>query len=74
MSKEFTLWDGAYVKETYLALIDGKEVACWPNAGKMVSCDRSGREWKPEDGIQVRICTMEEHMEASKRGARTGTD
>lgn len=66
----FTLWDGTYQKETYLALIDGKAVPCWPNAGRMVSCDRSGRAWKLEDGIHVRVCTIEEHIAASCGGGR----
>lgn len=61
----YTLWNGDYEKQTYLALINGKEVPCWPNAGEMCAIDGSGRTWKPEDGIQVRVCTVAEHLEAS---------
>lgn len=60
MTREFTPWNGDYRKTTYLARINGKEVPCWPNAGKMCSIDGSGREWGPEDGIEVRVCTYDE--------------
>lgn len=64
---QFELWNGDYIKTTYLALIDGKKVACWPNAGKMCACDGTGRSWRPEDNIQVRKCTFEEHVTACKK-------
>jgi hypothetical protein len=61
---EFEPWNGDYVKCTYLAKIGEEIVACWPNAGEMVSCDGSGRVWGPGDKILVRKCTQEEHMAA----------
>lgn len=63
---EFAQWDGHYEKDFYLALIDGKEVLCWPNAGEMCATDGSGRTWKPEDKIQVRIFRLEEHVSTGK--------
>lgn len=63
---EFALWNGDYVKKPYLTLIDGEEVPCWPNAGIMNACDGSGRYWMPEDNVQVRICTVDEHVAASR--------
>ena len=63
---KFTTWNGEYRKTYYLALIDGKEVPCWPNAGCMCATDGSGREWKSSDKIKVRRCTWEEHIAASK--------
>ena len=67
---DFTQWDGDYDKTFYLALINGKEVPCWPNAGYMCATDRSGRRWKPEDNIQVRKCAWEEHVAACKNGRK----
>lgn len=67
MTTEYEVWDGEYVKKPYLALIKGKEVPCWPNAGLMCACDKSGRSWKPEDNIKVRICTVAEHLAATRR-------
>ena len=67
MTTEYEIWDGEYVKKPYLALINGKEIPCWPNAGRMNACDGTGRYWMPNDNIKVRICTCEEHVEASRR-------
>ena len=61
---EFAIWDGTYEKDPYLALIGGKRVPCWANAGYMDATDGSGRSWKPEDNIQVRLCTWEEYFAA----------
>ena len=54
-----------------MALIDGVEVPCWPNAGEMNAVDGSDRSWLPEDNIQVRLCTQEEHVAASKSAPKT---
>lgn len=52
----FTIWDGQYDKTWYDVLLpDGSVVErCWPNAGKMVATDGSGREWEPGP-IAVRV-------------------
>lgn len=65
---DFALWDGTYEKEPYIALIEGKEVPCWANAGEMVACDGTDRYWVPGDNIQVRLCTHDEHMAATRIG------
>lgn len=63
---EFITWNGGYRKMFYLALIDGVEVSCWPNAGEMCATDGTGRSWKPSDNIQVRPCTQEEWLATNK--------
>lgn len=53
---EFKPWDGEYNKQFYDVLLPNGDIlkACWPNAGKMVSMDGSGRMWSVDDRIQVR--------------------
>lgn len=54
--KEFETWNGEYEKQDYeVKLEDGTIVRCWPNAGRMVSMDGTGREWAPEDEPLVRV-------------------
>jgi len=42
---------------SYLAdptdVVGRSTVHCWPNAGFMVSCDGSGRQWRPHSSILV---------------------
>lgn len=41
---------GDYDKEEYeVELLNGENVICYPNAGKMVSLDKSGRVFYPSD-------------------------
>lgn len=53
---EFQQWDGEYDKQFYDVLLPNGDIfeACWPNAGKMLSMDGSGRMWSVDDCIQVR--------------------
>jgi hypothetical protein len=53
---KFKPWDGEYNKQYYDVLLpDGRIIAtCWPNAGKMVAMNGSGKMWSVEDKIQVR--------------------
>lgn len=68
---QFTLWDGTYDKDPHIALIDGKEVPCWPNAGEMNATDGTDRHWTPEDNIQVRTCTYDEYFAVCKASKDT---
>lgn len=51
------LWEGQpYIKEHYwLLLEDGEVVHCWPNAGYMVACDGSGRQWAPDNRLKISL-------------------
>lgn len=70
MITKFTVWNGDYTKTYYLALVNGAQVPCWPNAGEMCSAGGSGRTWTPGSGIQVRTCTHEEFTsQAAKESA-----
>lgn len=58
---EYQRWDGDYEKQHYLVrLKTGEEVVCWPNAGRMHASDRSGRDFWPSDGIDVRPISLKE--------------
>lgn len=50
-------WDGEYEKQSYDVWTDRHNVVmgCWPNAGRMVATDGSGRQWRPADCIAVRV-------------------
>lgn len=52
--KEFVIWNGHYIKEFYEIETEDGIVEAWPNAGKMMSIDGSGREWKPGE-CKVRL-------------------
>jgi len=55
-ARRFRRWTGAYRKEFYeVRLKSGDIIECWPNAGRMVALDGSGREFKPEDKVAVRL-------------------
>ena len=45
--EEFKIWNGRYVKELYEVETEDGIVEAWPNAGKMMSTDGSGRVWLP---------------------------
>jgi hypothetical protein len=50
----WTVWDGDYDKQHYWLLLSTAEVVhCWPNAGFMVACDGSHREWVPDGKLKV---------------------
>lgn len=59
------LWDGTYEKKFYDVWVkephsnppSGNDVvlACWPNAGKMVSTDGTGRKWNVEQVRAIRV-------------------
>lgn len=54
--RRFRRWHGTYRKEFYeVKLATGEVVHCWPNAGRMIALDDSGREWAPSDNINVRL-------------------
>lgn len=65
-SEPIPIWDGEYEKEPYLLFAPEGAVYCWPNAGKMVAMDGSGREWKPEDNVRVKRSTIDELAEREK--------
>ena len=52
-------WDGTYDKQSYDVWPHdrGSDIvlACWPNAGFMVSKDGSGRQWAPKSVLAVRV-------------------
>lgn len=50
----FKEWDGTYEKQLYEVWDDGEIIEAWPNAGKMIATDGSGREWLP-GGCLVRV-------------------
>lgn len=50
----WVVWDGDYDKQHYWLLLPSSEVVhCWPNAGFMVACDGSHREWVPDGILKV---------------------
>ena len=53
---DFTPYTGDYDKRFYdVKLADGTIIPrCWPNAGKLVAMDGSGRMWDENDSIWIR--------------------
>lgn len=60
-NRPFRIWKGRYQKEFYdLQLPSGTIVPnCWPNAGRMNAADGSGRSWRPDGRIKVRLAARD---------------
>ena len=65
--RPFEIWDGDYIKSFYEVKINEEIIDCWPNAGKMMSVDGSGREWNKEDQILVRWIGTKSHLEKMEK-------
>lgn len=53
---DWQIFDGDYEKNIYeVKDSEGKIYECWPNAGRMVALDGSGKEFFPEDKVLHRI-------------------
>lgn len=54
--EEFTE-DYDYIKKFYDVLLPSGQIIkhCWPNAGKMIATDTTGRIWSVEDNIKVKL-------------------
>jgi hypothetical protein len=51
------VWNGEYEKQHYDVRYEACKVQlhCWPNAGRMVATDGSGKEWFPGAGVAIRV-------------------
>jgi len=52
---------GDYEKQEYIVeLLNGEIVNCWPNSGSMVSLDKSGRMFDPQDVFSFKLNPVQE--------------
>lgn len=59
-------WDGDYEKQAYDVWVAGCDVVlgCWPGDGAMYATDGTGRRWRPQETLAIRVSAYQGHYPA----------